>query len=198
MSMKIYRIGEAAEILNLKSFVLRFWETEFKELAPQRTHKGQRLYSEKDLKLLKRIKFLLHEKGLTIEGAKKALVEEQNMATPQSEKNTSEKNKSDNIEILKNEEPAYVRLQKQTEQTLKFLQQSQLDFGVNNEQKTDGSFSRNNNELEQLKLIPELNIPSQSQKKAQDETQQNLSQQQDRELISAVINDLLALKKLLN
>lgn len=73
MAEKTYKIGEAARILNLKGFVLRFWETEFKQLCPLRTEKGQRLYTEADLTLLKRIRHLLHEQGLTIEGAKRVL-----------------------------------------------------------------------------------------------------------------------------
>ena len=73
MSRRTYKIGEAAQLLNLKSYVLRFWETEFPQLSPLRTEKGQRLYSETDLELLKFIRNLLHERGLTIEGARKVL-----------------------------------------------------------------------------------------------------------------------------
>ena len=73
MSDKVYRIGEAAELLALKAYVLRFWETEFPQLVPVRTDKGQRLYSEENLALLRRIKHLLHEQGLTIEGARRIL-----------------------------------------------------------------------------------------------------------------------------
>lgn len=73
MSGRTYKIGEAAQLLNLKSYVLRFWETEFPQLDPIRTEKGQRLYSENDLELLKFIRHLLHERGLTIEGARKVL-----------------------------------------------------------------------------------------------------------------------------
>lgn len=73
MSERTYKIGEAAQLLNLKSYVLRFWETEFPQLNPLRTEKGQRLYSEADLELLKFIRNLLHERGLTIEGARKVL-----------------------------------------------------------------------------------------------------------------------------
>ena len=73
MSERTYKIGEAAQLLNLKSYVLRFWETEFPQLTPIRTEKGQRLYSESDLELLKFIRHLLHERGLTIEGARKVL-----------------------------------------------------------------------------------------------------------------------------
>lgn len=76
MTEKTYRIGEAADILELKTYVLRFWETEFPQLAPLRTEKGQRLYTERDLRLLRRIRQLLHEQGMTIEGARRVLAAE--------------------------------------------------------------------------------------------------------------------------
>ena len=69
----MYRIGEAAAALGLKSYVLRFWETEFPQLEPVRTEKGQRLYTEDHIELLKLIKHLLHERGLTIDGARRIL-----------------------------------------------------------------------------------------------------------------------------
>ncbi|MEZ0574507.1 MerR family transcriptional regulator [Halodesulfovibrio aestuarii] len=73
MKAKTYRIGEAATLLNLKPYVLRFWETEFKQLIPIRTQKGQRMYSEQNILLLRAIRHLLYERGLTIEGARKVL-----------------------------------------------------------------------------------------------------------------------------
>lgn len=76
MTVKTYRIGEAAAKLNLKTYVLRFWEMEFPQIAPLRTEKGQRLYTESDLAVLGRIRYLLHERGLTIEGARRLLREE--------------------------------------------------------------------------------------------------------------------------
>lgn len=76
MRGKLYRIGEAAALLHLKTYVLRFWEVEFPQIAPLRTEKGQRLYTEKDLAILRRIRYLLHERGLTIEGARRILAEE--------------------------------------------------------------------------------------------------------------------------
>lgn len=76
MAEKTYRIGEAARLLNLESYVLRFWETEFSQLRPARTPKGQRLYSEADMDLLRRIRFLLHEQGMTIEGARRVLAQD--------------------------------------------------------------------------------------------------------------------------
>ena len=70
---KTYRIGEAAELLGLKTHVLRYWESEFSQLVPRRTDKGQRFYTESDLALLRRIRQLLHEQGMTIVGARRVL-----------------------------------------------------------------------------------------------------------------------------
>lgn len=68
-----YKIGDAARMLGVKPYVLRFWESEFPELEPVRTPSGQRLYTEEHLTLLRRIKNLLYGEGLTIEGARKRL-----------------------------------------------------------------------------------------------------------------------------
>ena len=68
---KTFKIGYVSKLLELNSSVLRFWENEFEELAPLRTETGQRLYSKKDIAIAKKIKDLLHTKGMTIEGAKK-------------------------------------------------------------------------------------------------------------------------------
>ena len=73
MSQKTYKIGEVAEITGLKPFVLRFWETEFPQLVPVRTPKGQRLYTDEHLALLVTIKTLLYEEKLTIDGARRRL-----------------------------------------------------------------------------------------------------------------------------
>ena len=75
-SGRVYRIGEAARALNLQTSVLRFWEGEFPGLHPIRTPKGQRLYSESDMELLRNIRSLLHEQGMTIEGARRVLAGE--------------------------------------------------------------------------------------------------------------------------
>ncbi|WP_320170643.1 MerR family transcriptional regulator [Maridesulfovibrio sp.] len=70
---KTYKIGQAAKLVGLKSYVLRFWEGEFEQLEPIRTLSGQRLYSDEHISLIRRIKGLLHDEGLTIEGARKRL-----------------------------------------------------------------------------------------------------------------------------
>ncbi len=71
---KTYKIGQAAKLLEVKPFVLRFWESEFKDvLVPVRTPAGQRAYSEQNVATVREIKRLLYDEGLTIEGAKKRL-----------------------------------------------------------------------------------------------------------------------------
>jgi len=70
---KTYKIGQIAKELGLEPFVLRFWETEFPSLKPLRTPKGQRLYTEKHLRLLKDIQRLMHQEGMTLSGARKKL-----------------------------------------------------------------------------------------------------------------------------
>lgn len=74
---KRYKIGEAARILGVEPYVLRFWESEFEQLVPGRTVKGQRQYNEFHLNLLRRIKKLLYEERVTIEGARIRLAEEE-------------------------------------------------------------------------------------------------------------------------
>ncbi len=70
---KRYKIGEIAKILEVKPYVLRFWESEFPSLVPIRTPSGQRVYTEENLALLRRIKRLLYGEGLTLEGTRKRL-----------------------------------------------------------------------------------------------------------------------------
>ena len=74
-------IGEVAKELNLievetgkaKTYILRFWEKEFPQLKPKLRGKGRRYYTPENVKLLKKIQYLLKDKGLTIKGAKKII-----------------------------------------------------------------------------------------------------------------------------
>lgn len=65
-----FQIAEVCEITELPKSVVRYWETEFKSLTPNRTSTGRRLYRRKDILQLFKIKFLLYEKKFTIEGAR--------------------------------------------------------------------------------------------------------------------------------
>lgn len=73
MLQRTYKIGEVAGLTGIKPFVLRFWETEFPQLSPVRTKKGQRVYTDEHLDLIARIKALLYEEKLTIDGARRRL-----------------------------------------------------------------------------------------------------------------------------
>ena len=68
-----YKIGEIAELLNINTSVLRFWETQFENLSPSKTRAGQRIYSSRDFELIKEIYRLLYVQKLTIAGAKTRL-----------------------------------------------------------------------------------------------------------------------------
>jgi DNA-binding transcriptional MerR regulator len=69
------KIGEAARLLGVEAYVLRFWETQFSNLRPYHTATKHRLYSEQDVEALRLIKRLLYEEGFTIEGARKRIKE---------------------------------------------------------------------------------------------------------------------------
>ena len=68
-----YSISEVSKITDIEQYVLRYWETEFEQLSPQKNRAGNRIYTNKDIKLILYIKELLREKKYTIEGAKKIL-----------------------------------------------------------------------------------------------------------------------------
>ena len=80
-------IGEVAKILNLKSnnkgnlptHVIRFWETQFKQIKPKIFNSNRRYYDEKTINLLKKVKFLLKDQGMTINGVKKILNNEDSL-----------------------------------------------------------------------------------------------------------------------
>ncbi|SRR5581483_1884597 len=71
-----FRIGEVAELTGVPAYVLRYWESEFKLLRPRKNHAGQRVYRRPDIELVLRIKRLLYDDRLTLEGAKKRLLHE--------------------------------------------------------------------------------------------------------------------------
>lgn len=70
---KYFSISEVAELCDLKTHTLRFWEKEFKELSPVTRKGNRRYYQREDIVLVMKIKSLLHTDGLTVSGAKKSL-----------------------------------------------------------------------------------------------------------------------------
>jgi DNA-binding transcriptional MerR regulator len=71
-----FKIGEVCELAGVQAHVLRYWESEFPMLAPQKNRAGQRVYRKRDVEMALRIKELLYEDQYTIAGAKKRLTNE--------------------------------------------------------------------------------------------------------------------------
>jgi len=95
-------IGEVAKILQLKSnkrgvlptHTIRFWETQFKQIKPKILNANRRYYDERTINLLKKVKFLLKDKGMTINGVKKVLEGEESLELDEMANNSI---KADNL-----------------------------------------------------------------------------------------------------
>ena len=95
-------IGEVAKILNLKSnkkgelptHIIRFWETQFKQIKPKILNSNRRYYDEDCINLLKKVKFLLKDQGMTINGVKKILNGDQSLKLDEMANNSI---KADNL-----------------------------------------------------------------------------------------------------
>src|SRR5215471_19048643 len=68
-----FRIGEVARIASVATSVLRFWETQFRILKPEKTRTNQRVYARDDVEMVLRIRSLLYDRGFTIDGARRHL-----------------------------------------------------------------------------------------------------------------------------
>ncbi|MEF3694428.1 MAG: MerR family transcriptional regulator [Candidatus Cloacimonadota bacterium] len=73
MKKHYYTIGEVGNLLDLKPYVIRYWETEFHQLRPRKDEGRIRKYSEENILLLKKIKAMLYDQKFTIEGARQKL-----------------------------------------------------------------------------------------------------------------------------
>lgn len=78
-----YRIGEVEALTGVPAYVLRYWESEFRLLRPRKNPAGQRIYRRRDVDLIVRIKTLLYDERLTLEGARKRLLAESRQSPPQ-------------------------------------------------------------------------------------------------------------------
>ena len=98
MKKLYYSISEVSRITELEQYVLRYWETEFEQLRPAKNLSGNRIYTNRDIKLILYIKKLLREEKYTIEGAKKLI------------KNYSLKEENDESKREENAEPKISRI----------------------------------------------------------------------------------------
>ncbi len=79
---RLYKIGEVCKMADVQPYVLRYWETEFPPLTPNKSGGGQRLYTQHEIDIILRIKHLLYSEGFTIAGAKKKLEAELKSGAP--------------------------------------------------------------------------------------------------------------------
>lgn len=115
-----YSISEVSTITGLEQYVLRYWESEFPQLKPAKNRAGNRIYTNKDIKLIIYIKKLLRDERYTIEGAKKVLEEYvpeseaveqlELLSVPQKKKIQDDEIRSDLVEVKQFLEDLVVRL----------------------------------------------------------------------------------------
>src|ERR1700740_613304 len=104
---RLYKIGEVCKLADVQPYVLRYWETEFPALAPNKSGGGQRLYSQREIDTILRIKQLLYSEGFTIAGAKKKLESE---AEPAPVAAAPAKNMNKALRQVKEERTAILRM----------------------------------------------------------------------------------------
>lgn len=104
-----FKIGEVCEIVGVQPHVLRYWETEFPMLSPQKNRSGQRTYRRRDVEIALRIKELLYDELYTIAGAKKKLQSELRESTRLKILTPTEKEQTAEIRAFREEaKPSYV------------------------------------------------------------------------------------------
>lgn len=96
---KLYKIGEVCKLADVQPYVLRYWETEFPSLAPNKSGGGQRLYTRREIDIILRIKQLLYSEGFTIAGAKKKLETEGESPAPVAEPAPPKKNEKSSTSL---------------------------------------------------------------------------------------------------
>ena len=95
-----YSIGEVSKITELKQYVLRYWETEFKQLSPVKNKAGNRTYRQKDIDMILKIKDLLYNQKFTIDGARHVLSMPNNAEPEQSSEQVLVDSNDIDIKIL--------------------------------------------------------------------------------------------------
>jgi DNA-binding transcriptional MerR regulator len=100
-----FRIGEVSKLTHTKTYVLRYWETEFPTLRPGKSSTGHRLYRKRDVETVLEIRRLLYAQGFTIEGARKKLGEE---SVPE-KGNSKQRQLFSGVEELKAAERSHLR-----------------------------------------------------------------------------------------
>ena len=116
-----YSISEVSKLTEIEQYVLRYWETEFEQLKPQKNRAGNRIYTNKDIQLILYIKELLREKKYTIEGAKKILEDSVQLKTPHT-KSEGKQTVSDVVDDFEEETVDNPSLKKDLEEVKSILE----------------------------------------------------------------------------
>lgn len=98
-----YSISEVSELTSLKQYVLRYWETEFLELKPSKNRAGNRIYKDKDIRLVNQIKDLLYNRKFTIDGARMFLQQTGNAGKKVGLESSDNRNKLDLLNSIQAE-----------------------------------------------------------------------------------------------
>lgn len=96
-----FKIGEVSKLADVPPHTVRYWESEFSDITPNRTKSGQRLYRQEDVKIILNIKDLLHNRGFTTEGARKFLESGSSLPEESAEPTTTSQLNADNMSGLK-------------------------------------------------------------------------------------------------
>jgi DNA-binding transcriptional MerR regulator len=126
-----FKIGEVASISDVKQHVLRYWESEFASIRPQKSKSNQRLYRRRDVEAILAIKHLLYDRKFTIEGAKKHLKSEgiDNSLPPPDPKKIAARARNEALSEMDDEIAANRATMKRTyEKQLLALRQDVTDF----------------------------------------------------------------------
>ncbi len=115
-----YSISEVSKITEVEQYVLRYWETEFEQLKPQKNRAGNRIYTNKDIQTILFIKNLLREKKYTIEGAKNILTDKSFEELLQADVNDTESVSDQSKSLSSKEKPS---LKKDLEEVKNILEQ---------------------------------------------------------------------------
>lgn len=111
-----YSIGEVSKITELKPYVLRYWETEFRQLSPPKNRAGNRTYRQKDIEVIEKIKDLLYNRKFTIKGARSLLNSREDMDDPNLKVQEEQSNEKQS-EIL-------VKVKQELETLLEYIRQN--------------------------------------------------------------------------
>ncbi|MCX6150194.1 MAG: MerR family transcriptional regulator [Ignavibacteriales bacterium] len=112
-----YSISEVSRLTDLEQYILRYWETEFEEIKPSKNRAGNRIYTNRDIQAILKIKKLLREQKYTIEGAKRVLLDN----IPEEVEEPQLFTETNSIEKIKKSNGKNSSLEKDLEEIKKFL-----------------------------------------------------------------------------